>query len=161
MSIMELGALGEFVGAIAVVVTLVYLAVQVRHNAEMTRAVVRQGVAEASLVIITAGMESDTFSNIMYRGIMEEESLEGEERWRFTRWLLANFRYYELAFKHYQGGIYPPDEWENLGNNAMVIFQHNPALTKAFWARVKENHTFDTQFVAEIDRRLNELEAGS
>ena len=32
MSIMELGALGEFVGAIAVVVTLAYLAVQIRQN---------------------------------------------------------------------------------------------------------------------------------
>ena len=40
MSLMEtsqlLGNLGEFVGAIAVVVTLVYLAVQVRHSREAT-----------------------------------------------------------------------------------------------------------------------------
>ncbi len=35
MSIMELGALGEFVGAIAVVVTLIYLAIQVRHSASL------------------------------------------------------------------------------------------------------------------------------
>ena len=32
MSIMELGALGEFVGAFAVVATLVYLALQIRQN---------------------------------------------------------------------------------------------------------------------------------
>ena len=36
MSIMELGALGEFVGAIAVVATLGYLAVQVRQHARST-----------------------------------------------------------------------------------------------------------------------------
>ena len=35
---MELGALGEFVGAIAVVVTLVYLAVQLRQNSKVLRA---------------------------------------------------------------------------------------------------------------------------
>ena len=35
MNIMELGALGEFVGAIAVVVTLIYLAIQVRHSASL------------------------------------------------------------------------------------------------------------------------------
>ena len=32
MGIMELGALGEFVGAFAVVATLIYLTVQVRHS---------------------------------------------------------------------------------------------------------------------------------
>ena len=35
MSIMELGALGEFVGAFAVVVTLIYLALQIRQNSAM------------------------------------------------------------------------------------------------------------------------------
>ncbi len=32
MNIMELGAIGELVGGLAVLVTLVYLAVQVRHT---------------------------------------------------------------------------------------------------------------------------------
>ena len=34
MTIMELGALGEFVGAFAVVATLIYLAVQIRQNTQ-------------------------------------------------------------------------------------------------------------------------------
>jgi hypothetical protein len=32
MTIMELGALGEILGAIAVIVTLIYLAVQIKQN---------------------------------------------------------------------------------------------------------------------------------
>ena len=32
MTIMELGAIGEFIGSIAVLATLVYLALQVRKN---------------------------------------------------------------------------------------------------------------------------------
>ena len=42
MSIIELGALGEFVGAIAVVFTLGYLALQLRQNTRMMRANIRQ-----------------------------------------------------------------------------------------------------------------------
>ena len=38
MSIVELGALGEFVGSIAVVVTLIFLAIQVRHSKDATEA---------------------------------------------------------------------------------------------------------------------------
>jgi hypothetical protein len=32
MTVMELGALGEFVGSIAVIATLIYLALQIRQN---------------------------------------------------------------------------------------------------------------------------------
>ena len=41
MTIIELGALGEFVGAIAVVATLVYLTAQIRHS---TRVIDRKSV---------------------------------------------------------------------------------------------------------------------
>ncbi len=42
MTLEDLGNLGEFLGAIGVIVTLVYLAVQVRQNTRMMRANVRQ-----------------------------------------------------------------------------------------------------------------------
>ena len=35
MSIMELGALGEFFGAIAVITTLIYVAIQVKHSRDL------------------------------------------------------------------------------------------------------------------------------
>jgi len=56
MNIMELGALGEFIGAFAVVVTLGYLAVQVRHsksaletNSQETRAATKQAILESEM----------------------------------------------------------------------------------------------------------------
>ncbi len=48
MTITELGALGEFVGAIAVVATLAYLAVQVRQNTRMMRAQIYQARSDAN-----------------------------------------------------------------------------------------------------------------
>ena len=39
MNIMELGALGEFVGSVGVVVTLFYLAIQIRQNTEQQKRV--------------------------------------------------------------------------------------------------------------------------
>ena len=47
MNIMELGALGEFVGAIAVVATLAYLAIQVRASARNTATDARQRVLDS------------------------------------------------------------------------------------------------------------------
>jgi hypothetical protein len=39
MNIMELGALGELVGSVGVVVTLFYLAIQIRQNTEQQKRV--------------------------------------------------------------------------------------------------------------------------
>ncbi len=47
MSIMELGALGEFVGAFAVVITLVFVALQLRQNTAMVRSASRGASAIA------------------------------------------------------------------------------------------------------------------
>ena len=38
MSILELGALGEFFGSIGVIATLIYLAIQIRSNTKTTKA---------------------------------------------------------------------------------------------------------------------------
>jgi hypothetical protein len=41
MTIQDLGALGDLLSSLAVFVSLIYLAVQVRHNAEATRSLFR------------------------------------------------------------------------------------------------------------------------
>ena len=58
MSIMELGALGEFVGSVGVIATLIYLAIQIRQNTSATRAGVRQGVTEQANQYISMGLDN-------------------------------------------------------------------------------------------------------
>ncbi|MEJ2130830.1 MAG: hypothetical protein P8Y95_04220 [Gammaproteobacteria bacterium] len=68
MSIMELGALGEFIGAIAVVVTLMFLALQVRHSART--------MEESNRLERTAAIDRHNDSISRWRGrLMESESL--------------------------------------------------------------------------------------
>lgn len=50
MDIMQLGAIGEFVGSLGVIVTLVYVGIQIRQN---TKAI-KGGAARESLGVLTA-----------------------------------------------------------------------------------------------------------
>ena len=85
-----LGNYGEFVGAIAVVVTLVYLALQVRHSKEATdantkaiRAQSIQAVAQ-SVASNVSNISSGDNMLLFRRGLGEEyESFSDEERQRF------------------------------------------------------------------------------
>ncbi len=47
MSISDLGSLGEFIGSIAVLVTLIYVALQIRYNTHATRAASHHAITDA------------------------------------------------------------------------------------------------------------------
>lgn len=77
MTIIELGALGEFLGAIAVVLTLIYLSVQVRHSRELLEAN-RASMEEGTRLARVAAMDrhSDAVSRWRGRLIDNPEVLE-------------------------------------------------------------------------------------
>ena len=66
MSIMELGALGEFVGAIAVVITLAYLAIQIRQNTRAMEESKRLALAQ------TYQMRADALQDMLVRAAESE-----------------------------------------------------------------------------------------
>jgi len=47
VSISDLGSLGEFIGSIAVLVTLIYVALQIRYNTHATRAASHHAITDA------------------------------------------------------------------------------------------------------------------
>ncbi len=53
-----LGNYGEFVGAIGIVITLIYLAIQVRQNTRMMRASIRQARSDSSVQLYSLGATS-------------------------------------------------------------------------------------------------------
>ncbi len=72
MSIVELGAIGEFIGAIVLVVTLVYLAIQIRQTSKLQKLAMRQIITkdsasltelQASSVILNSGLTKLFHSN--------------------------------------------------------------------------------------------------
>ncbi len=62
MSIMELGALGEFLAAFAVLITLVYLTIQVRYTREESARAVLQSRAELAIGTQMSSAASDGLS---------------------------------------------------------------------------------------------------
>lgn len=95
MTLQDLGSLGEFVGAIAIVVSFVYLAMQIRSNTrqveENTRSM-RVGQLDATLQSFSHFREylitnSET-AELWQRGLADRSSLKGQERLRFDLLLL-------------------------------------------------------------------------
>jgi len=120
MTIMELGALGEFIGAIAVVATLAYLAVQIRQNTHtmeegkrLALAQTYQMRADALQQMLVQASESEYIGPIITKltlaGYPENvESLEiltPEERGRFRQWQIAQQTHWDNMYYQYQQGF--------------------------------------------------------
>ena len=120
MTLMELGALGEFLGSIAVLFTLVYLTVQVRQNnrsleesRKLALAQTYQMRADALQMMLVHAADSEHIGPIITRltgvGYPEDvaalNQLTDEERGRFRQWQIAQQTHWDTMFFQYQQGF--------------------------------------------------------
>ena len=128
MTIMELGALGEFVGAIAVVVTLIYLAVQIRQNTSameeskrLALAQTYQMRADALQEMLVEAADSQYIGPILTKltgaGYPEKvaslNELTVEERGRFRQWQIAQQTHWDNLFYQYQQGFLDDEYYQD------------------------------------------------
>ena len=120
MSIMELGALGELLGSIAVLATLVYLSVQIRQNTrsmdeskKLALAQTYQMRADALQLMLVHAADSENIGPIITRltteGYPEDigalRHLTAEERGRFRQWQIAQQTHWDNMYFQYQQGF--------------------------------------------------------
>lgn len=112
MNLSELGAIGEFVGAAAVVASLVYLAVQIRHNTAATRAQIHQArsdQAQDALLFVAASPEfAALLAKVDVDGVPDPDRLEGlsnNERIRFRFYCAATVQRFENMYYQFHRGF--------------------------------------------------------
>ncbi len=120
MTILELGALGEFLGSIAVLGTLVYLSVQIRQNTrsmeeskKLALAQTYQMRSDALQMMLVHAADSEHIGPIITKltgsGYPEDisalEHLTTNERGRFRQWQIAQQTHWDNMFFQYQQGF--------------------------------------------------------
>ena len=115
-----IGAVSEILGTIAVVVSLVYLAVQIRNQSRETRlSTINNSLAEwNSLLAVIAN--NPELADIWNRGLKNEELPEGEEV-RFRAFANSYFRVIEGLYLQHLEGRLDSRIWKGVGNGATEI----------------------------------------
>lgn len=125
-----LGNYGEFVGAIAVVGTLAYLAVQVRQSRTATEANTRQ-LESASLREMASRMESRTLllatntelADRIMRTEIDPDSLEPIEVFQMIWYLASWVSDFEEAYRQFALGTIPEAALESRAINMRRLLQ--------------------------------------
>ena len=109
-----ISAIGQIVGALAVVISLIYLATEVRSNARATRLAATRSTLDSLYRLIQQITEHPDLAELRSRGFDDFESLEGTDRARFFSYMHGLFRNMEDVYYLHLRGHLDPHFWRGL-----------------------------------------------
>jgi len=149
--------IAEIVGAVVVVVSLIYVGVQVRQNTSATRYQATQnliaGMSDAHFLISSDG----ELAAIMRRGGYNRSSLTDDEQLRYNMWLFSLFNQYDFAFHQFRAGELDENIWGKLEYEVPQWISSLPGV-REWWDQDKIRMSKD--FVDYIEKKVSDS-AGS
>jgi hypothetical protein len=155
VTISNLGSIGEAVGALAVLISLVYLAIQIRQNTQAMRASTFLGLTNAWQDYLLQSSHPE-FSELLEKAARDPQGLADDEVWRLYSLARVVFRRFENDFFQFESGTFDQGAWD--GYRASL---HGDILAhEAFRAMWRLQHRFFApNFVGFIDEELQQLGA--
>ena len=130
MDIQTIGAWGELLGgvsgliaAIGVILTLLYLAAQIRQNTRSVQASTELEMLSAWNQLGAMRNESPELMSLYDRGRSGYENLDQEEIRRFEMLCYPQFNIYQALFHQYERGVLTKDVWEAQERNLKLALE--------------------------------------
>ena len=140
-------SVAEIVGAFAVVVTLIYLALQVRQSTTSTKANAYQNWLAVHDSVISS-FDDLRLSEIINQGMLDSRNLTEENYVWFISWLRRYLYMQQAQFDLYKKGVVDEELWECNLNDLMGVFRF-PGVQQYWEAGAKEH--FTSQFVKVVE----------
>jgi hypothetical protein len=113
MDINTLAAWGEFIGGIAVVVSLIYLASQIRQNSKLLRAATASATIAATADFASLVVQDSEVARIFREGMADRSSLSEDDMQRFDALLTMVFTALSQEYQFFVDGVMARSIWEN------------------------------------------------
>lgn len=140
-------AIAEILSSVAILVTLVYLAIEIRQNAEATRAETRQAILAADQEFLHVLLQDPTLIILRH-----QKELDDEERVRLSMQLLTMLRMREMNWIQHQNGTIGDTTWRAyLGSLVAVL---SAPQSRIWWENYGVERVFDPRFVSLVDDLL-------
>lgn len=154
------GAIAELVGAVGVIASLAYLALQIRQNTQHidfnTRAIrssTFQNFSDTFGGFEDLLLENEDLGRVWIAGISGELEAHDGERIQFNNLAHKFFRMYEVLFLQYQSGLVETSLFESAHRFPDQLLMRRGL--RSYWANNRRRYS--DEFVGYIERRLEEL----
>jgi hypothetical protein len=155
MSALEsLGHLGEFVGAIGVVISLIYLAQQMRQNTTSVRAASFNSMVQNSIRLLEHSFRDSEFADFLHRAEQDPDSLLPDEKLRWNSYMTAVYRHFGNLIYQYRVGALDQQMWESY-ERTLETHLRTPSWGRWF---LENKGVFSSALVDHVEGILKKLE---
>ena len=154
MNLNDLANIGQVIGAVAVVVSLFYVAHQIRQNTNAVRSATSQTVHEHFANWYHVLASDPVLSQIAAKGLRDYTSLSEQERVRFIAAFMSFLSYSQNAFLKWRQKLLAPELW--LGWEFVIMNLVCAPGGKAFWK--DRGYMFGEEFRRYVENDLMKRE---
>ena len=157
MTIEDLGNLGELIGSVALLISLIYVAIEIRKNTEAARTSTYQSVVSdfgsfTQTVITTPGL-----SSLLAAGQEDYENLDSDQKARVSQLFFVCYHYFENMYYQARKGYLEDDVW--LGWKRLMLSYHARPGYQAWWNL--RRHVFSESFAEFMDTEQLDIPVAS
>jgi hypothetical protein len=117
------GAISEFLGAVAVLLTLIYLAMQMRHSAKAVAAQTYESIMSGYNELNLARATDPELARLFNRGLMSPVEIEEKEIPQLDAFLTCFAVNYFKIYKLYEKGVIEKQEIRQYASEACWMFE--------------------------------------
>lgn len=133
----------EITGAIAVVVSVLYLGLQIRDNTKVLRSQAHYNALSLAQRPMEMMIENESLASVVNRGYASPLALSADEWARFGNYAFIGFNAWEYLYYQNRDRAIPKELWVGADAYFKELVETKPGLTR-FWS---EFHTsFDEPF---------------
>jgi len=139
----------EILSSVAILATLVYLAIEIQQSAEATQANTRQAILASDQQFLELLVDSPEIHLLWYK-----LELSDEERVRLSYFLISHFRMRVNNWFQHQSGILDDAIWRAYRGSILAVL--SAPRTRAWWHKFGVERLFDPKFIAVVDEMISE-----
>jgi hypothetical protein len=118
-----IGAAGEVIGALAVVLTLAYLAIQIRQSTATAKMAAMQNIIQAGVDHTSRIADNSELAEMINRAFDDPSKLTNVERTRVNCHLITLYHHLDGAFHMHMAGMLETEIWEKFAFEGPIWIQ--------------------------------------
>ena len=122
MNIEGMANYADVIGGIAVIVSLIYVGIQIRRNTRSTRAQTFQSAHESLASVALEIAKNPELALLAKRGLTAFDQLNDDDQFQFSYLVIGVMRHFENYFYQHERGMLEDELWEGQRESILSYF---------------------------------------
>lgn len=136
MTLEQFASIGEIVSGVAVIISLVYLAIQIRTNTDAERSSTYQSIVSDFGAMNNTMASTPELSHMFVQAMEDYHQLSSDQKARISQIFFQCFRYFENMFYQHRKGYLDEEVW--IGWKRLMLTYYSRPGFQTWWEHRRE-----------------------